>query len=89
MTTIKLKFVLIWAFLIVGFGNTSLQGQPAATKTSLASLIGTWKGESICVGNRPACKNEVVVYRFEAVAGKPDMALLLADKIINGACPDG
>jgi hypothetical protein len=47
-------------------------------------VLGTWKGESICVGNRPACKNEVVVYRFEAVAGKPGEVLLLADKIIEG-----
>jgi hypothetical protein len=49
-----------------------------------ASILGTWKGESICVGNRPACKNEVVVYRFEAIPGKPDVVLLFADKIIEG-----
>jgi hypothetical protein len=48
------------------------------------AIFGTWKGESICVGTRPACKNEVVVYRFEAVAGKPGAVLLLADKIIDG-----
>jgi hypothetical protein len=47
-------------------------------------VLGTWKGDSICVGNRPACKNEVVVYRFEAILGKPGVVLQLADKIIEG-----
>jgi len=61
-------------------------GQSAAAPFRLASpsVLGTWKGESICVGNRSACKNEVVVYRFEAVPGKADVVLLLADKIIEG-----
>jgi hypothetical protein len=48
------------------------------------SVIGTWHGESICFGNRPACKNEEVVYRFEAVPGKKGLVVLLADKIIDG-----
>lgn len=65
--------------------NADLWCQPAANKSSIApSVLGTWKGESICVGNRPTCKNEVVVYRFAAVAGKRDVVLQLADKIIAG-----
>jgi len=48
------------------------------------SVLGTWKGESICFGNRPACKNEVVVYRFEAIPGKAKVVTLFADKIIEG-----
>ncbi len=56
----------------------------ADVQSSSASVIGTWKGESTCLGDRPACKNEVVVYRFEAVAGKPELVTLLADKIIDG-----
>jgi hypothetical protein len=48
------------------------------------SVLGTWKGESSCTGNRPACKNEVAVYRFEAVPGKSDFVLQFADKLIDG-----
>jgi hypothetical protein len=48
------------------------------------SVIGSWRGDSTCVGDRPACKNEDVVYRFEAVAGEPGSVMLFADKIING-----
>jgi len=48
-----------------------------------ARLIGTWAGESVCVGNHPTCNTEQVVYRIEAVAAKPNSVLLLADKVIN------
>ena len=48
------------------------------------SVIGSWRGDSTCVGDRPACKNEDVVYRFEAVAGEPAAVMLFADKIIDG-----
>src|ERR1043166_1631348 len=60
-----------------------------ATDLSLAkstppSVVGSWRGDSTCVGNRPACRNEDVVYRIEAIAGEPDAVLWFADKIIDG-----
>ena len=73
---------LIIAVFISGFAASS-KGQMARA-TDASSLVGTWSGESICVGNRPACKNEVVVYRFEPVAGRSTLVTLLADKIIRG-----
>lgn len=55
----------------------------AATADS-AVVLGTWAGRSTCVGDRPACKNEEVVYRFVKVEGQPGLVTLLADKIIDG-----
>lgn len=55
------------------------------TPGGLETVIGTWTGTSICVGNRPACKDEQVVYRFAKIEGKPDWVWLYADKIIDGA----
>ncbi len=49
-----------------------------------ATILGTWTGSSTCVGNRPACKNEEVVYRFVVVDGQPRRVTLLADKVIEG-----
>lgn len=63
---------------------TSGKSQGMARAMNAASLVGTWSGESICVGKRAACKNEVVVYRFEPVAGRSTLITLLADKIIRG-----
>ena len=58
---------LIVAVFITAFA-TSGKGQVRARAMDASSVVGTWSGESICVGNRPACKDEVVVYRFEPVA---------------------
>lgn len=77
-----LRGLIITAFL-AGFA-TSGNGQGMARAMNASSLVGTWSGGSKCVGKRPACKNEVVVYRFEPVAGRSTLITLLADKIIRG-----
>ena len=52
---------------------------------SLSKVLGDWEGESICVDkNRPACKNEHVVYHIKKKEGEADTVSLAADKIING-----
>ena len=48
----------------------------------LDRVVGTWTGESICAGNRPASRNEVVVYRIEPISERSVM--LFADKVIDG-----
>lgn len=83
------KQALMYAAVSVLFAMWTNAGVPfkALSRSALPlppSVIGTWHGESICVGDRPACKNEEVVYRFEAVAGKPGVVTLLADKILEG-----
>jgi hypothetical protein len=74
---------LIVVIFITGLA-TSVEAQGLARVMNTSSIVGTWTGQSICVGNRQACKNEVVVYRFEPVAGKATFVTLLADKIIKG-----
>ena len=74
---------LIIAVFITAFAASG-RGQVRARAMSASSLVGTWTGESICVGNHPACKDEVVVYRFEPGAEKSALVTLLADKIIRG-----
>ena len=74
--------------LIVGVFVASLavsgQGQGLARAISAAGVTGTWSGESICVSNRPPCKNEIVVYRLEPVPGRSTLMSLFADKIVKG-----
>ena len=66
--------------------STSLLSRPALSAPPPAepTVLGTWKGESVCVGNNPKCKNEIAVYRFEAIPGKVGIVLQLADKIVDG-----
>jgi hypothetical protein len=65
----------------------SLASQAATTSDAPSSpldfVVGTWTGTSTCVGNRPACKNETIVYRFVPVEGHPTQVTLYADKIID------
>ena len=76
-------------FIVIGVAAAlfSFFGSPshrALAQGAPASVIGTWNGDSLCVGDRPACKNEDVVYTFESVPGKPEVTTLWADKIIEG-----
>ena len=49
-----------------------------------AKLVGNWAGESICVGNRPACHDEKVVYCISKSADKPGVFVIIMDKIVDG-----
>src|SRR5262245_26590256 len=80
-------FALVIRVLLLGvyLAATALPAPKRVLWQSKQSAIsGTWTGTSTCVGNRPACKNETVVYRFVPVEGHPGQARLLADKIIDG-----
>ena len=69
----------------VGFApNASPATCGPVWQSARTSVVGTWTGTSTCVGNRPACKNETVVYRFVPLEGHPTQVRLLADKIIDG-----
>ena len=57
----------------------------AARQAAVDAFKGTWTGTSTCTDpNRPACKNEVVVYRFVPFTGAPWQLRCLADKIVGG-----
>ena len=56
-----------------------------ARQAKIGAYTGTWTGTSTCVGkNRPACKNEVIVFRFVPFPGSPWQTRLLGDKIVEG-----
>jgi hypothetical protein len=57
---------------------------PVAAETGAAKFRGTWTGQSMCVGDNPACKNETVVYRFVPFTAAPWQVRCLADKIVEG-----
>lgn len=56
-----------------------------ARQARIAVFTGTWAGTSTCVAkNRPACKNEVIVFRFVPFPAAPWQTRLLGDKIVEG-----
>jgi len=72
------------AVLLLLILSASKPVDPVTAEKKAAPFKGTWTGKSICVGDRPACKNETVVYRFMPFPGAPWQLRLLADKIIEG-----
>lgn len=46
-------------------------------------LVGTWVGDSICTGVRPACHDEHVVYHI-SIPDQQDRVTILMNKIVDG-----
>jgi hypothetical protein len=49
-----------------------------------SKLIGNWTGESICVGDNPACHDEKVVYRISKSPTESGQLVITMDKIVDG-----
>src|SRR5689334_2080569 len=64
--------------------SSTRRSPEAGGQTPVGSIVGTWTGTSTCVGDRPACKNEIAVYRLVAVEGHPHQVRWLGDKVIDG-----
>ena len=49
-----------------------------------SSLVGDWRGESICVVRESACHDEGSLYHVTRLAGKPGWFSMKLDKIVDG-----
>src|SRR5437773_3771803 len=47
-------------------------------------LVGTWEGESICTGVRPACHDEHAVYHIAIPEKRPNMVVMTMNKVVDG-----
>jgi len=57
---------------------------PVCRAAEASSVAGTWRGQSVCTTDNPACQNETVVYYIKDVPDRPDLVFIQADKIVNG-----
>src|SRR5437660_1430297 len=55
----------------------------AALAADRPKIEGVWKGESLCTGVLPACKDEKVIYTFRAPASDGTV-WASADKVVDG-----
>lgn len=49
-----------------------------------SSLVGDWRGESVCVVRDSACRDEDSLYHVTRLAGKPGWFSMKLDKIVDG-----
>jgi hypothetical protein len=47
-------------------------------------IAGVWQGNSVCVDRSSPCRDEINVYRFSRVEGKPNAFLVTASKVVDG-----
>ena len=84
MTVAKYVCILLMALA----GNWADMGQDAgshAGQTDVRStIIGVWRGHSVCTDKNSACHDEVNVYRFAAISGKPNEFTVTASKVVDG-----
>lgn len=59
-------------------------GANASADSTRTQVAGTWRGNSVCMVENSPCRNEVNVYRFAAIAGKPGWFLVTGSKVIDG-----
>jgi hypothetical protein len=59
---------------------------PVSPAVQTASLVGTWRGTSMCVDREhfPACKDEHVIYEARLTHSSPDTVAIVADKLVDG-----
>jgi hypothetical protein len=49
-----------------------------------SSIVGIWRGDSICVQKNTACHDEVAVYRVSAIPGKRGHVYVSGGKVVDG-----
>lgn len=56
----------------------------AVTHGSQSQITGTWRGNSECVLKNSPCRDEINVYRFSEVAGRPGWFSGIGTKLVDG-----
>jgi hypothetical protein len=79
--------VSVLAFL-VPFTACGCLAQAAGGKTAIhgapSQIAGVWRGNSVCAVENSPCHDEVNVYRFAEVAGKPGVFSVTGSKMVDG-----
>jgi hypothetical protein len=80
------RFVLAVSliYLVYSFSFAQAPGSKAAIHDSQSQITGTWRGNSECVLKNSPCRDEINVYRFSEVAGKPGWFSGVGSKLVNG-----
>ena len=68
--------ILVLAALAIAF--------VASRASTVSPITGTWRGASECVQTTSPCHDEVNVYRFTEIPGKPNAFSGTASKIVDG-----
>jgi len=83
---IRSRWVLVPLLSLAGgWSCLSQDGSPRSGGGEVASKIpGVWRGNSVCMVKGSPCHDEVNVYRFSSVTGRPNTFSVTASKVVDG-----
>lgn len=55
-----------------------------AAQTRPESIIGTWRGGSVCVEKNTSCHDEIAVYHIAPIPHKPSHVFVAGSKVVDG-----
>jgi len=86
MKAARCAVVLVGLLGISGLWAKGAQkaGASAGAANAHAALEGVWRGHSVCEDKNSPCHDEVNVYRFSPVTGRPGIFLVTASKVVDG-----
>jgi hypothetical protein len=67
--------------------QTGVSQEPGAKSKAedvQSKIAGVWRGHSECTDKNSPCHNEVNVYRFAKIEGRPNSFTVTASKIVDG-----
>ncbi len=80
------KFVCMMMLTWAGICTGVWQNAPANVQAEdvQTTIVGVWRGHSICTDKNSACHDEIYVYRFSAISGRPNWFTATASKVVDG-----
>ena len=80
------RFVLAASliYFVYSFSFAQAPVGKAAIHDSQSQITGTWRGNSECVLKNSPCRDEINVYRFSEIAGKPGWFSGIGSKLVDG-----
>jgi hypothetical protein len=80
----KMVLAVLFTSLATFFCSAQATGGKNATGDAQARIAGTWRGNSVCAVQNSPCHDEINVYRFSEIAGKPGIFSVAGSKVVDG-----
>jgi hypothetical protein len=80
------KFVCMMMLTWAGIWARVWQNAPANVQAEdvQTTIVGVWRGHSVCTDKNSACHDETNVYHFAAISGRPNWFTVTASKVVGG-----
>src|SRR5689334_4464618 len=77
-------YVLAFVLSLAGAWPHFAQNTSAKAEGVRSNIAGVWRGHSECAVKNSPCHDEINVYRFSKMDGRPNASSVTASKVVNG-----